>query len=59
MVNPLISDGAGLIGLIVYVFFLVVIVVVVMRILYGVIWRGVRRGMREYHHENPTLPPTV
>ena len=58
--NPfLAAGGAGLLVLIVYVFFSIVVFVVVLRILYAVIWRAVRKGIREYHHENPTVPPVA
>jgi hypothetical protein len=54
--NPFFVGGAGILVLVVYIFFCVVIFVVILRILYSVIWRGVRRGLVEFHKNDP-IPP--
>lgn len=55
--NPLLLSGFGFLAIIIYVVISVGLFLIVLRILYAVIWRGVRRGIREYHLQNPTAPP--
>lgn len=45
----------GLIGFIVWLVFTVGIIVLSVWIGYTVIWRAVRRGMREFYSERPEL----
>ena len=57
--NPLLASGVGIIAIIIYVVVSIGLFLIVLRILYAVIWRGVRRGIREYHLQNPTIPPAA
>ncbi len=53
--NPLdVAATGGIVFLIVYIVVTVAIFLVGIWISYSVIWRAVRRGMREFHKDNPT-----
>jgi hypothetical protein len=43
-------------GGLIFVLIYVVLFVIGIWISYSVIWRAVRRGMKEFHKDNPTTP---
>ncbi len=55
--NPtdLLAAG-GLVFVIVYFVASLVVFLIGIWISYSVIWRAVRRGMKEFHKDNPTTP---
>jgi SNF family Na+-dependent transporter len=57
--NPsdLLAAG-GLAFVIVYFVASLVVFLIGIWISYSVIWRAVRRGMKEFHKDNPTTPTT-
>jgi hypothetical protein len=48
--------AGGIIFLIIYIVVSVALFLLVLRIFYSVIWRAVRRGLKEYHKDNPGGP---
>ena len=48
--------AGGIIFLIIYIVVSVALFLLVLRIFYSVIWRAVRRGLKEYHKDNPGSP---
>ncbi|HEX4443035.1 MAG TPA: hypothetical protein VHZ81_05645 [Galbitalea sp.] len=55
--NPFLPDaGWGVLFIILYVVIWIAVVAISLRILYAVIWRAVRRGLKEYHKDNPGVP---
>ena len=49
-------NSSGLIFLLIYIVLSVLSFLLVLWISYSVIWRAVRRGMKEFHKDNPTTP---
>jgi hypothetical protein len=47
----------GIIFVIVYIVVSILLFLLGIWISYSVIWRAVRRGMREFHKSNPVSPP--
>jgi membrane protein implicated in regulation of membrane protease activity len=48
--------AGGIIFLVIYIVVSVALFLLVLRIFYSVIWRAVRRGLKEYHKDNPGSP---
>jgi hypothetical protein len=48
--------AGGIIFLIIYIVVSVALFLLVLRIFYSVIWRAVRRGMKEFHKDYPGGP---
>ena len=48
--------AGGLIFVIVYFVVSLLVFLIGIWISYSVIWRAVRRGMKEFHKDNPTAP---
>ena len=48
--------AGGVIFLVIYLVVSIVIFLIGLWISYSVIWRAVRRGLKEFHKDNPTTP---
>ena len=48
--------AGGIIFLIVYIVVSILLILLGIWISYSIIWRAVRRGMREFHKNNPGSP---
>ena len=55
-VSPLL--GASVVVAVLYPLLLAGAIALTMRVLYSVIWRAVRRGLREFHQPAATSSPT-
>ena len=53
--NQLLASG-GIIFFIVYIVVTIVIFLIGLWISYSVIWRAVRRGLKEFHKDHPEAP---
>ena len=46
----------GILAFVLYIVITIVLFLIGLWIAYAVIWRAVRRGLREFHKDNPTAP---
>ena len=53
--NALLAGG-GLLFLVIYLVGTLIVFLIGIWISYSVIWHAVRRGLKEYHKDNPTTP---
>jgi hypothetical protein len=53
--NSLLAGG-GILFLVIYLVVTVVIFLIGLWISYSVIWRAVRRGLKEFHKDHPETP---
>jgi hypothetical protein len=56
MVNLETSFGSGLLFTVIYIVVSSLIFLLILRIWYSVIWRAVRRQIKEFHLDNPGAP---
>jgi Sec-independent protein secretion pathway component TatC len=54
--NLLNASGFGILAFVIYIVVSIVLFLIGLWIAYAVIWRAVRRGLKEFHKDNPTAP---
>lgn len=55
-INPLLVGGGSIIFLVVYLLGSLIVFLIGIWISYSVIWRAVRRGLKEFHKNDPAAP---
>lgn len=65
MDNPIIPDnfgalaGLGIIFFIGYLIFMALLIALAIWVQYTIVWKAVRRGMREFHYGGKVAPPAA
>ncbi len=51
--------GLGILAFVIWLVFTVIVILITIWIQYTIIWRAVRRGMREFHYGSKHAPQAV